>query len=64
MVSAPIGGIIPMKIETSKLTGAALDWAVAKCEGELDKCDFYMHERDKCFMLEMGEASAKYSPST
>lgn len=53
-----------MKIETSKLTGAALDWAVAKCEGELDKCDFYMHERDKCFMLEMGEASAKYSPST
>ena len=23
-----------MKIKTSELTGAALDWAVAKCEGE------------------------------
>ena len=27
-----------MKIQTSKLTGAALDWAVAKCEGvDIDK---------------------------
>ena len=26
-----------MKIKTSELTGAALDWAVAKCEGE-DYC--------------------------
>lgn len=25
-----------MKIKTSELTGAALDWAVAKCEGHLD----------------------------
>lgn len=25
-----------MKINTQDLTGAALDWAVAKCEGELD----------------------------
>lgn len=24
-----------MKIKTSNLTGAALDWAVAKCEGEI-----------------------------
>lgn len=31
-----------MKIKTAKLTGAALDWAVAKCEGEalVDGCLF------------------------
>jgi len=26
-----------MKIKTSELTGAALDWAVAKCEGQPDE---------------------------
>lgn len=26
-----------MKIKTSELTGAALDWAVAKCEGRSEK---------------------------
>lgn len=28
-----------MKIKTSALTGAALDWAVAKCEGYFDPID-------------------------
>ena len=27
-----------MKIKTSELTGAALDWAVAKCEGYSQEC--------------------------
>ena len=26
-----------MKIKTSELTGAALDWAVAKCEGQFER---------------------------
>lgn len=30
-----------MKIKTSELTGAALDWAVAKCEGNLITFDRY-----------------------
>ena len=32
-----------MKIETSELSGAALDWAVAKCEGYIDDCNTWMH---------------------
>lgn len=31
-----------MKIKTAELIGAALDWAVAKCEGR----EFYQHEGD------------------
>ena len=35
-----------MKIKTSELTGAALDWAVAKCEG-VDTASFLvMHQCD------------------
>lgn len=36
-------------IKTSDLTGAALDWAVAKCEGIVDGKDFswYYDRRDK-----------------
>ena len=44
--------------------GAQLDWMVAKCEGELDRCDFYLHESTGAFMLERGEVSVVYSPST
>jgi hypothetical protein len=35
-------------MKTSELTGAALDWAVAKCEGYADKNDFawYYDRRD------------------
>jgi hypothetical protein len=30
-----------MKIKVSELTGAALDWAVAKCEGHLEPTKYY-----------------------
>jgi len=43
-----------MNIKTSELTGAALDWAVAKCEGAINGDDL-----DIGFILEGG-----YSPST
>jgi hypothetical protein len=43
-----------MKIETSKLTGAAIDWAVARCEGIING-----DVLDVGFILEGG-----YSPST
>lgn len=42
------------KIKTAELTGAALDWAVAKCEGIINGDDL-----DLGFMLEHG-----YTPST
>ena len=51
-------------MKTSELTGAALDWAVARCEGELDERGFYPHESTGAFMLERGEVSWVYSPST
>ena len=51
-------------MKTSELTGAALDWAVAKCAGELDEQDYYLHESTGAFMLERGEVSWVYSPST
>ena len=34
-----------MKIKTSELSGAQLDWAVAKCEG-VDKQDYYETHND------------------
>jgi hypothetical protein len=43
-----------MKIKTNELTGAALDWAVAKCEGIING-----DVLDVGFILEGG-----YSPST
>ena len=43
-----------MDIATSNLTGAALDWAVAKCEGVINGDDL-----DIGFVLESG-----YTPST
>jgi hypothetical protein len=39
-----------MKIKTSELTGAALDWAVAKCEGHTDGKDFaWYYDRRNTF---------------
>jgi hypothetical protein len=35
-----------MKIQTSELTGAALDWAVAKCEGPNSVAACYYDEDD------------------
>lgn len=32
--------VVDMKIKTSELTGAALDWAVAKCEGYTPHDDY------------------------
>ena len=37
-------------MKTSKLTGAALDWAVAKCEGHTDSKDFaWYYDRRNTF---------------
>lgn len=33
-----------MKIKTSELSGAALDWAVAKCEGFIMDCNSWLYE--------------------
>ena len=46
-----------MKIKTSELDGAALDWAVAKCEG----LDQYFDSEEKCAFDDEGCA---YEPST
>ena len=51
-------------MKTAQLEGAALDWAVAKCEGKLKTFDFYLHESTGAFMLESGDVSFLYSPST
>jgi hypothetical protein len=51
-------------MRTADLIGPALDWAVAKIEGELKKADFYTHESNGAFMLEVGEVSWVYSPTT
>ena len=51
-------------MKTRELQGAVLDWAVAKCAGELDEQDYYLHESSGAFMLERGEISWVYSPST
>lgn len=34
-------------MKTSELTGAALDWAVAKCEGRRLECDYQYTEETK-----------------
>jgi Protein of unknown function (DUF2591) len=43
-----------MKVKTSELTGPALDWAVAKCEGRLEEYPFSAMPSSKWY----------YSPST
>lgn len=48
-----------MKIETAELKGAALDWAVAKCEGWLDDCCSWLYEAT---LSEVEDGS--YKPST
>lgn len=49
-----------MKIKTSKLTEAALDWAVTECE----EIDWYFDDLKKRVMQERRELSWVYSPST
>ena len=50
-----------MKIKTSELTGAALDWAVAKCEGvEVE----YINDGITRCLLRVSPFTGRYSPST
>jgi hypothetical protein len=64
-----------MKIKTSELTGAALDWAVAKCEGREDpiyrfapdqKDEDFDPEKDysKYFYISGPDRQGPYEPST
>ena len=64
-----------MKIRTNELTGAALDWAVAKCEGILDpvhgepqpRVVFYSDQWDRYMRLNPPPQvyySDRYEPST
>lgn len=51
-------------MKTSELQGAALDWAVAKCEGVLeDEEAFYINEYTGALMLDRGDDSVAYCPS-
>lgn len=49
-----------MKIKVSELQGAALDWAVAKCEGWIDDWNSWMYESSVADIAESGS----YHPST
>lgn len=64
-----------MKVKTSELTGTALDWAVAKCEGLLDpvhgepqpRVVFYSDQWDRYMRLNPPPQvyySDRYEPST
>ena len=48
-----------MKMKTNELTGAALDWAVAKCEGWIDDCNGWLYQAT---LQEVAEGN--YKPST
>ena len=50
-----------MKIKTAELTGAALDWAVAKCEGvEVE----YINDGITRCLLRLTPFTGRYAPST
>lgn len=50
-----------MKIKTNELQGAALDWAVAKCEGQ----PVYYSAEDRTLYMGFGPAGDyEYTPST
>ena len=51
-----------MKTKTSELTGVALDWAVAKCEGKLDQCGEVSRIGSQLWCWEDGERR-RYFPS-
>jgi hypothetical protein len=46
-------------MKTSELTGLALDWAVAKCEGVA--VDYVDDGINRCFLMSMG---GRFNPST
>lgn len=49
-------------MKTSELTGAALDWAVAKCEGKIDRCGEVTRIGNQLYCWEDGERM-RYAPS-
>jgi hypothetical protein len=60
-----------MKIQTSEMTGAALDWAVAKCEGftseyEADRKDYWINRTNHAaqFLPPFGYLQEVFYPST
>lgn len=58
-----------MKIKTSELIGAALDWAVAKCEGILHPWGYIRVQDGRTMWItpgdhETADAWHQYSPST
>lgn len=54
-----------MKIKTSELTGVALDWAVAKCEGYIDDMGLCTFDADLLEdAKEIGCLLSRYHPST
>ena len=50
-------------MKTNELTGAALDWAVAKCKGAIDRCGEVTLIGNQLFCWEDGERM-RYAPST
>ena len=50
-------------MKTSELTGAALDWAVAKCEGQ-HLLDPYENKWELCWVLLGDDSGNYYAPST
>lgn len=51
-----------MKIKTSKLTGAALDWAVAKCEGALGRIE--IEQVNGVWAVAIPDLECYFEPST
>lgn len=50
-------------MKTNELTGAVLDWAVAKCAGKIDRCGEVTRIGNQLFCYEDGERM-RYAPST
>jgi hypothetical protein len=53
-----------MKLKTSELQGAALDWAVAKCEGELSQHGGQVHLVESKVRFYEDTLDIQYTPST
>ena len=53
-----------MKVKTSELQGAALDWAVANCEGELSQHGGQVHLVESKVRFYEDTLDIQYTPST
>jgi len=51
-----------MKVKTSELQGAALDWMVAKCEGEVGRIE--LEQVNGVWAVAVPELGCYYEPST